>query len=80
MVAGTFLSQPGMAKFHEAPSGGRRLAGGLEGLQVVRGEASVLGDAGQHAGTDLFAIVEREDEVGTVGMGENPVGACRSPA
>ena len=53
----------------------RCLAGGVEGLQVVRGEASVLGDAGQHAGADLFVIVEREDEVRPVGMEENPVRA-----
>ena len=51
----------------------------MEGLQVVGGEAGVLADAGQHARADLFAIVEREDEVGTVGMGENPVGAGGLP-
>jgi hypothetical protein len=28
----------------------------------------VLGDAGQHARADLFAVVEREDEVRPVGM------------
>ncbi len=54
---------------------GKCLASGIERLQVVRGETGVLGDAGQHAGVDLFAIVEGEDEVRPVGVGENPMGA-----
>jgi hypothetical protein len=60
------------------PNGMKR-RGRDEELQVVRGETGVLGDAGRHAGTDLFAIVEREDKVGPVRMGENPVGAGGVP-
>jgi hypothetical protein len=36
----------------------------------------VPGDPGQHARADLVAIVEGEDEIRPVGMGENPVGAA----
>ena len=39
----------------------------------------MLGDAGMHARTGLFAVVEGEDEVRPVGMGENPVGAGGVP-
>ena len=42
-------------------------------LQAVRGETGVFGDAGKHAGADLFAVVKREDEVRPIGMGENSV-------
>ena len=54
-------------------------AGRNEGLQVVRGEAGVLGDAGEHAGADFFTVVEREDKVRPVGVGENPVRAGGFP-
>jgi hypothetical protein len=36
----------------------------LTGLQVAGSNASVLGDTSKHPGTDLFAIVKREDHVG----------------
>ena len=54
-------------------------AGRNEGLQVVRGEAGMLCDAGQHAGADFFSVVKREDEVRPVGVGENLVRAGGVP-
>ena len=47
---------------------GSDIAGHNEGLQVVRGEAGMLCDAGQHAGGDFFTVVKREDEVRPVVM------------
>jgi hypothetical protein len=35
----------------------------------------VLGDAGEHAGADLLAIVEGENHIGPSGPGKNAVGA-----
>ena len=51
----------------------------LGGLQVVRGESGVLGDAGQHAGAVFFAVVKREDKVRPLGLGADPVGAGGFP-
>jgi hypothetical protein len=36
---------------------------GIECLQIGRSKAGVLGDAREHLGTDLFAIVKREDKI-----------------
>jgi hypothetical protein len=42
-------------------------------LQVIRGEPSALRDAREHSGPDVFAVMEREDEVGPTIARENPV-------
>lgn len=42
-------------------------------LQVLRRETGVLGDAGQHAGTELPAIVERPDVAGPARVAEPPL-------
>lgn len=34
------------------------------GLKLFRRESGVLGDAREHSGADLFAVMEREDEIG----------------
>lgn len=47
--------------------------------QIVGGEAGFLGDAGQHPGADLFAVVEGEHEIGPAGAGQGQVGALPFP-
>jgi len=41
--------------------------------RVLRLQAAVLGDAGEHARTDLFAVMEGEDQVGPTGTCEDLV-------
>ena len=36
---------------------------GVDCLQIGRRKPGVLGDAREHLGTDLFAIVKREDKI-----------------
>lgn len=43
------------------------------GLEVFRGEVSVLADASQHPGSDLIAIMKGEDEIRPAGATENLV-------
>lgn len=39
-------------------------------LQILRLQARVLGDSGQHPRPDLLAVVERKDEIGRTRTGE----------
>ena len=48
---------------------------GRRKLEVAGFEAGVFGETGEHFGADLDAIVEGEDKIRILGMGQNLMGA-----
>ncbi len=55
------------------------VVGAARGSQVVRRQPGSSCDAGEHAWSDLIAIVKSENEVGPIWTCEDLVGAARLP-